>query len=196
MEVLLIIGGIVAIVYIIKFIEMGFEAYSADRFDNFIRKAQEEHAADLAAREAALTPEEKNNREARKRFREKIYALQEKARKDIKITEARQNAEKAARKAAELAAIPSWEWTPKPKRSMIFKADVDAYYSSPEWKAKRIIMLARAKNTCNRCHVVQSSGLHVHHNTYENFGNEKMSDLEVLCEPCHEKHHKKKFYYN
>lgn len=87
---------------------------------------------------------------------------------------------------------PSWEWKPKPNL-IIMQSHVDEYYRSSEWQAKRSIMLARAENKCNRCGALQLSGLHVHHNNYHNFGNEKMTDLEVLCKTCHEKQHKRKF---
>ncbi|MCH7410167.1 HNH endonuclease [Belliella sp. DSM 111904] len=196
MEAFLAIIGLVSIVFVIKFLEKAFKTYSDDRLDNIIKNSQKEYDAELAAREAAMTPEEKANREKRKKNQEIMNVILQNMRRSYEITELKQNAEIEAKKAAELAAIPKWEWTRKPRKSIIFKAERDAYYSSPEWRDKRIIMLARAKNTCNRCHVMQSSGLHVHHKTYENFGNEKMSDLEVLCEPCHEKHHNKKFYYD
>ena len=41
--------------------------------------------------------------------------------------------------------------------------------------------------TCNRCREkLPSSGLDVHHQNYDSFGNERMKDLEVLCRAkCH-----------
>ncbi len=55
------------------------------------------------------------------------------------------------------------------------------------WKAIREWALERAKYKCERCGA--TFPLQVHHKTYIRLGKEMPSDLEVLCESCHEKEH-------
>lgn len=47
------------------------------------------------------------------------------------------------------------------------------------------------KRQCIMCETVEGQ-LHVHHTTYADVGNEKLSQLVCLCEKCHEKIHQKK----
>lgn len=61
------------------------------------------------------------------------------------------------------------------------------YLQTPEWKARRAEHLRSAKYKCQLCN--RGGQLHVHHRTYENRGNERWSDLLVLCADCHAKHH-------
>lgn len=67
-----------------------------------------------------------------------------------------------------------------------------AYIRSKEWKAKRLLVLARDNNQCQQC---GSDGngrsLHVHHLTYDNFKNEPLEDLVALCGHCHSGAHGK-----
>jgi 5-methylcytosine-specific restriction endonuclease McrA len=65
--------------------------------------------------------------------------------------------------------------------------------------------LIAADYTCQRCEramaleaqqtptlmrdIVYSAALHVHHRTYARFGHERIEDLEVLCESCHNAEH-------
>lgn len=61
------------------------------------------------------------------------------------------------------------------------------YLSSDKWKQIRLAKLHES----NICYVCQRSKdgdiiLDIHHKTYSNFGNEKLSDLLVLCRECHE----------
>lgn len=61
------------------------------------------------------------------------------------------------------------------------------YQKSAAWKELREGMLKDAQYQCTEC---GSGGrLHVHHLTYARMGNEQKSDLQVLCEPCHQKKH-------
>lgn len=64
----------------------------------------------------------------------------------------------------------------------------EKYIASPEWKAKA--KEARERN--RKCSLCNRSGLelHVHHRTYVRLGNEKKSDLVVLCSDCHKMFHK------
>lgn len=62
--------------------------------------------------------------------------------------------------------------------------DYQQYISSAAWYAKREERRAIDKNRCRTCGI--SDALEVHHVTYDNFGDESMSDLITLCKQCHE----------
>lgn len=64
-------------------------------------------------------------------------------------------------------------------------ANYNRYLRSPEWREKRKIALANAKNRCQLCN--RSKNLEVHHRTYERFEHELPEDLTVLCQECHQK---------
>ncbi len=61
------------------------------------------------------------------------------------------------------------------------------YLSSAKWKNKREQVLKRDKNLCQICG--KKIANEVHHLTYINLGNEKMSDLISICRDCHKKIH-------
>jgi len=63
------------------------------------------------------------------------------------------------------------------------------YLQTDHWREKRKGALHRANNKCQLCG--SKENLHVHHNTYDNRGQEKDEDLVVLCETCHARHHGK-----
>lgn len=73
------------------------------------------------------------------------------------------------------------------------KKEYNDYLMSSKWLSIRKDMIEKAGFKCNRCQVYMEKGLQVHHKTYDNFMNEKPEDLEVLCKPCHQKEHKRKF---
>jgi 5-methylcytosine-specific restriction endonuclease McrA len=62
---------------------------------------------------------------------------------------------------------------------------VDQYINSAQWRNISALMKRIAGNKCGHCGR-NSSKLEVHHLTYERFGRERMNDLVVLCESCHE----------
>jgi primosomal protein N'' len=66
------------------------------------------------------------------------------------------------------------------------------YLKTSHWLNLKKKAIKKAKNKCQKC---SKSGvtLHVHHLTYERRGEEKMSDLLVVCKPCHEAIHGRKF---
>lgn len=64
------------------------------------------------------------------------------------------------------------------------------YIQSEEWNIKRKAKLKDAGYKCQLCSANETE-LHVHHNNYENLGNEEMTDLIVLCKECHSKFHDK-----
>ena len=63
------------------------------------------------------------------------------------------------------------------------------YLQTEHWRNKRYEALKRANHKCQLCG--SKENLQVHHNTYDNRGNEKDEDLIVLCEICHGKFHDK-----
>lgn len=58
------------------------------------------------------------------------------------------------------------------------------YIESAEWRLTRYRALKAARWMCSSC---GRSGLplEVHHRHYETLGNERLSDLRVLCRRCH-----------
>lgn len=72
------------------------------------------------------------------------------------------------------------------------RAKYDTYMQSLVWAGIRRRKLERSHYQCEQCGT--SKRLEVHHLTYERFGgDERMTDLQVLCKPCHEKAHGRKF---
>lgn len=65
--------------------------------------------------------------------------------------------------------------------------DYADYLKTPEWKDIRGEVLRRARYRCQICN--SDYGLHVHHRTYENRGDEDLSDLTALCSDCHRIYH-------
>ena len=67
------------------------------------------------------------------------------------------------------------------------KTDYGSYLRSAEWAARRSWKIAEADGRCQVCD--SAIGLEVHHRTYERLGDERQSDLVVLCRQCHELFH-------
>lgn len=57
------------------------------------------------------------------------------------------------------------------------------YLASDRWQTVRHSALERANHRCQLCGT--NGELQVHHNTYENIGDEQDRDLLVLCDGCH-----------
>ena len=71
--------------------------------------------------------------------------------------------------------------------SIKFPVNYYSYIQSPEWKAKADAAKKRAGNRCQVCNRHKSQVvLDAHHRTYERLGNERPSDITVLCRGCHE----------
>jgi len=62
------------------------------------------------------------------------------------------------------------------------------YREQCEWKVKRTQALMRAGYRCQTCGSCDTT-LDVHHNSYENYGDERPEELVVLCRSCHQKVH-------
>jgi len=63
------------------------------------------------------------------------------------------------------------------------------YLCSPEWNALRNAVMDRSCGKCEKCGL---QARHVHHLTYIRKYREHLSDLQALCEQCHEAIHKAK----
>lgn len=62
------------------------------------------------------------------------------------------------------------------------------YLRSEHWLSVKRNAIQVADRRCQLCNAADQI-LDVHHRTYERLGNEKPSDLIVLCRSCHERHH-------
>ncbi len=63
------------------------------------------------------------------------------------------------------------------------------YLNSDHWQSLRTEALEHYSNKCMLCSSIDK--LDVHHNNYDNLGNETMTDVIVFCRACHGKHHNK-----
>ncbi len=61
------------------------------------------------------------------------------------------------------------------------------YLQSDVWKRTRELALEYYGDKCCLCN--SADNLNVHHRTYERKGNERLSDLIVLCRDCHATYH-------
>lgn len=59
----------------------------------------------------------------------------------------------------------------------------NAYLQSPEWKAKRLLVLKRCNGICEGC--LQRKATIVHHLTYAHWRNELLFELVGVCDCCH-----------
>jgi 5-methylcytosine-specific restriction endonuclease McrA len=57
------------------------------------------------------------------------------------------------------------------------------YLNSAKWGEIRKLALKVANHRCAECGT--GNRLHVHHLTYARLGNERITDLQVLCKDCH-----------
>lgn len=57
------------------------------------------------------------------------------------------------------------------------------YLRSDWWKERRALAIQQAGGRCQVCNSPDS--LNVHHRSYDRLGYEPLSDLTVLCRPCH-----------
>lgn len=68
-----------------------------------------------------------------------------------------------------------------------FWARYDAYLASPEWAAKRELVLQRANHRCEGCG--QRPATIAHHLTYAHVFDELLFELVAVCRPCHDRLH-------
>jgi hypothetical protein len=76
---------------------------------------------------------------------------------------------------------------------MDYKKDYKEYIRSKAWKKVRERYWAsKLPQCCYICGSERQPGFHLHHATYSSFGNEKLSHLRPVCQPCHTKIHQVK----
>lgn len=77
--------------------------------------------------------------------------------------------------------------------SSLASRDYRSYLYTKHWKTVRYAMLLMLGARCMKCKKPnmwgELSNLHVHHVTYERVGNEKATDLLLLCSDCHKNEH-------
>ena len=84
-----------------------------------------------------------------------------------------------------------------------YKAEHKKYIHSAKWliKKSQLIGIYLKENWPVQCVLCDSKdNLHIHHTSYENFGNEILTDerineLTILCKDCHTKVHQDKDYF-
>lgn len=70
-----------------------------------------------------------------------------------------------------------------PRKQTARRRSYERYMASPEWVAKRDLVLVRDGRCCRSCQT--TTALHVHHATYAHFGDERLDELVTVCENCH-----------
>lgn len=73
------------------------------------------------------------------------------------------------------------------RRDPFFQYEHTKHLGSDEWAAMRRAVLKARGGKCERCG--EADGLEVHHKNYCRLGNERLSDLLLLCGRCHEQEH-------
>lgn len=66
-----------------------------------------------------------------------------------------------------------------------FTKGYTAYMASPEWAAKRALVLKRCGGVCEGCGI--NAATEVHHHHYQHLFNEFLFELAGLCHDCHER---------
>jgi 5-methylcytosine-specific restriction endonuclease McrA len=66
----------------------------------------------------------------------------------------------------------------------------EAHLNSFLWRRIRELVIARDGGCCVLC--AARTRLHVHHLHYKTFGDETGEELATLCEPCHEREHRRR----
>jgi hypothetical protein len=70
------------------------------------------------------------------------------------------------------------------------KPDYYSYIRSSGWKAVKIAYLKSAMpKSCAVCDQPWNNAMVFHHQTYENLGNERLTDICPVCSSCHQSIH-------
>jgi len=88
--------------------------------------------------------------------------------------------------------VDEWLKTNKKKidvKAAIKKMPYKKYIVSKAWKERRQLLLEAHGTKCELCGHDHHKAKHVHHNNYKTRGEEKDTDLMVLCPDCHNKFH-------
>jgi hypothetical protein len=80
------------------------------------------------------------------------------------------------------------------KRKKHRRRQYEDYIASAQWKAFTKEIRAARNHRCEKCSATaQERQLHVHHLTYKRFMAELPEDVLLVCKPCHEDIHGRKF---
>lgn len=83
----------------------------------------------------------------------------------------------------------------KPKKKKVDRRkEYESYIKGPIWRAFREKAFEFYGRYCAKCGSIHK--LHVHHKHYKTLFNEGLGDVMILCEPCHEEEHGRKFTYS
>jgi 5-methylcytosine-specific restriction endonuclease McrA len=105
------------------------------------------------------------------------------------------NAYKAERKAVKekidqkYVEVQLRRWKAKEQGDSYYQQAHNAYLSSPEWRARRKLVLDRSQGLCEGCRLAPPT--EVHHLSYEHWGHELLFELVALCGDCHDRIHAK-----
>ena len=69
-----------------------------------------------------------------------------------------------------------------------WRKQYNAYIKSSTWKNIRKTLFKLRGEKCEKCGF-GSYKLHIHHLTYERLGHKRLTDLQILCEQCHDAAH-------
>lgn len=89
------------------------------------------------------------------------------------------------------AIITAFRTPPPPKDNRSKREIYESYIHSSTWRNRRKRALELANYKCEKCGCKEN--LHVHHLSYEHFGDELDNELQVLCRECHQRVHGKRF---
>ena len=78
------------------------------------------------------------------------------------------------------------------KASLMSRANKRKYLQSAQWKALKVKALERDNHQCVECGSPYT--LDLHHITYTRLGNERLSDVAILCREFHSQKHKRLGY--
>ncbi len=65
------------------------------------------------------------------------------------------------------------------------------YLQTPEWQAKRDLVLQREQRVCEGCRVAEAT--EAHHTSYAHIGEEFLFELVAVCPSCHDRFHESEF---
>lgn len=77
-----------------------------------------------------------------------------------------------------------------PGKATVTKAGYSEYIQSPAWrKVRDRYWASKLPKECFGCGIERHKGMHLHHRTYKNLGNERLMDLVPMCQQCHQDVH-------
>ena len=85
------------------------------------------------------------------------------------------------------AALVTFDRMSSPGKATVTRLGYRAYIQSPQWRATRErYWNSKLPQECWVCDSPRTTGMHLHHRTYKNLGNERLMDLVPVCPSCHD----------